>query len=774
MAQKQPKRPARSPSEKPEAKEERGLDTIVDVAMKRWRRADEADRDNRMLAYEDLEFVEIPGAQWTTEAKAMRGDRPCLEFDRMGTTIAQITGDIRQMRPAIKVVPVDSRGDPKTADTIAGLVRYVENRSDAPAAYFSAADQQVTAGIGHWKVMTEYGSDSTFEQEIRIAPVPDGVGVRWDPDAVLPTREDARFCFVPLDMSRDIYEETYPDKPAAEIGDADLTTRGLAEWATTDTVRVAEYWVKTPQKKRLALMPDGEILDLTNKADEDYAEKLSMAETAGARIEERDGHKVERYILSATDVLEGPTPWPGRFIPVVPVIGIEMTIGKNRVRRGVVRKAKDAQRAYNYSRSTQTEVVALQPKSPFVATVAQLKGYENVWETANTVSHPFLPYNSDPHAPNAPQRVQPPVASAGLAELTREAAEDIKAVTGVYDASLGARSNETSGKAIRARQQEGDVGSFVYIVNFSRAIRHTGAIVCDLIPHIYDTNRTLRIVGEDGKVDRVEINKPEGMSLDDQPEAIRNDVTVGAYDVAMEMGASYTTRREAALDGMISLVQAAPDVAPLVIDLMAKAQDWPMADKVAERIRTMLPPAIQAKEAQEAGEPPPAAVPPSPQEQAAMQAQERQAQLAEAQHELDGAKLQVEHQKLQAEMAKIQAEVEKAQLDHQARMAEAVRPSEPVAGAAPSAPVEDPRIDAMASALQQLGDMVTMLMEEMTPPEAGPPDDGMGDPMSQDGPPLPDMMQPGEMPAEPTGAPQGALSFDPSALGEPAAPTMVS
>jgi hypothetical protein len=764
MATKQSRRPKAAAEATPEPKAKPAGRSVHEIAMARWRRADEADRENREKAYSDLEFVEVEGAQWTEEAKRAREGRPCLEFDRLGTSILQITGDIRQMRPAIKVVPVDSRGDVKTADTIAGMTRYVENRSDAPAAYFSAADQQVTAGIGHWQVLTEYGSDSTFEQEIRIAPIPDGIGVRWDPDAILPTREDAKFCFVPFDMSRDIYEETYPDHPAAEIGASDSEGRSLAEWASSDMVRIAKYWVKTPVKKTLALMPDGEILDLTDKTADDYAEKLALAEGAGARIEQRDGHKVESYLISATDILEGPIEWKGRFIPVVPAIGIEMTIGKKRTRRGVVRKAKDAQRAYNYARSTQTEVVGLQPKAGFVGSAAQFKGYEDIWSTANTEAHPFLPYNYDPKNPNPPQRQTPPVASSGLAELTRESAEDIKAVTGIYDASLGARSNETSGKAIRARQQEGDVGSFVYIVNFSRSIRHTGAIVCDLIPHIYDTARTLRIVGEDGKVDLVDINKPKGLAVDGKAQVLENDVTVGAYDVAMEMGASYTTRREAALDGMISLVQAAPDVAPLVLDLLAKAQDWPMADKIAKRIRTMLPPQIQAEEAQESGEPPPPPVPPSPEQQAAMQAQQRQEQLEAAKHELEGAKLEVEHQKLQAEMAKIQGELQKAVLDHQARMAEANRPAE---GAA-TGPVEDPRVDAIAGALQHLSDLVSMLMEEMTPPaEAQEPD-----PAAQGGPPgLPDLM-PGQMPAEPTEAPQGAFSFDPSAMGEPAAPMM--
>ncbi|MBB2959850.1 portal protein [Methylobacterium sp. R2-1] len=755
----------RKPS-KPEA-DAKGdpLDKVLDVAKKRWRRADEYDRANREEAYADLDFLETPGAQWPERERQMREaeGRPCLEFNRLPTTIAQITGDIRQMRPAIKVVPVDSRGDPDTAETIAGMVRYVENRSDAPSAYFSAADQQVGAGIGHWKIITEYGSDSTFEQEIRIVGVPDGVGVRWDPDAVLPTREDAKFCFVPVDMSRDVYEETYPDHPAAEIGDTDLTRSGMAEWAGADMVRIAEYYTKTPVEKTLALMPDGEIIDLTDEADEDHAEKLDLiaqAKATGARvrIEKRPGHRVERYVISANAVLDGPTEIPGRFIPVVPVVGVEMTIGKRRARRGVIRFAKDSQRAYNYTRSTHTEVVALQPKSPFVGTEKMFKGYEHLWDTANSTNHPFLVYNSDPASPTArPERSTPPVASSGLAELSREAAEDLKAVTGVYDASLGARSNETSGKAIMARQREGDVGSFVYIVNFSRSIRHTGAIVVDMIPHVYDTARTLRIVGEDGKVDLVQINQVGGLADDGQPlDKIQNDVTVGAYDVAMEMGPSYTTRREAALDGMIQLVQAAPQLAPLVLDLLAKAQDWPMADKIAKRIRTMLPPQIQAQEAQESGEPMPPPMPPSPQEQAAMAQQERQQQIEAGRQQLDMEKLAVEREKLQADVLKIQAEIEKAQIEAEARVMEANRPQVP--GMEGVAPATDPRLDAIAAAVAQLSEVVSMIMEEMSAVEPPPPDL----PAEPEAPPA-------ALPTDFIEAPPGAFSFDPGALGQPSA-----
>ncbi|MCP1539000.1 portal protein [Methylorubrum extorquens] len=282
-----------------------------------------------------------------------------------------------------------------------------------------------------------------------------------------------------------------------------------------------------------------------------------------------------------------------------------------------------------------------------------------------------------------------------------------------------------------------------YIVNFSRSILHTGAIVCGMISHVYDTARTLRIVGEDGKVDLVEINQVGGLAEDGQPlDKIQNDVTVGAYDVAMDMGPSYTTGREAALDGMLQLVAAAPNLAPLVLDLLAKAQDWPMADKIAKRIRTMLPPQIQAQEAQESGEPPLPPMPPSPEQQAAMQAQERQQQLEAGRLQVDMEKLAVEREKIRTDMVKIQAEADRLVAEAQAATMQ------------PGAPAADPRLDAITAALAQLSEVVSMIMEEMSAVEPPPPE-----------PPAEPEAQPMVLSADFNGAPPGALSFDPGALG---------
>lgn len=643
-----------------------GDDSILAEARKRYSRAMDKERANISAAYEDLEFLAGAGlSQWDASAKKDREGRPTLQVNQLPQFVHQVTGDIRQMKPSIKVVPVDDQADPKLAEIRGGMIRYIENRSDAPGIYFQAADSQVAAGIGHWRVLAEYADDTTFEQELRIAGVDDGVSVLWDPDAKLLTREDAKFCFVPIDYSSDLFKELWPNANPASLDEAIRDWNYYSDWVSSDTVRVAEYWVKKPAKFKLALTPDGQTINLTDEPD---AEQLLAAKfPQGVRLEERESYKVCRYLITASQILEGPDEWMGRFIPIVPVIGEEVRIGPKVIRKGIVRDAKDPQRMYNYFRSAQTEVVALQPKAPFLVTEVNVAKYQTVWNEVNRQNYPYLPWTPDPKNGNAPPtRVAPAVSSQGVDEGVSQANEDLRRVIGIYDASLGAKSNETSGKAILARQREGDTGTYVFIDNFNRAVRHTGKILIDLIPHVYDTQRTIRIMGEDGKLDLMKINQEIDqsgqpiMGQDGNP-AVLNDMGVGAYDVVAEMGPSYATKREESREGMTAFMQAVPDAAPLMLDLYAKAQDWPMADKFAKRFRAALPPAVaQAEELEEQGA--------SPEEiKAAMQPQAdpmQQMQGQAMQETLQAQVLEAQAKTRQAEAnaAKAEAEAEEARL----------------------------------------------------------------------------------------------------------------
>lgn len=654
---------------------------ILAQARKDWDAAELRERENTKLAYEDLEFLAGDNqSQWPEKQRKEREEegRPTLQINQLPQFVHQITGDIRQMRPAIKVVPVDSQADEKRADLMGGLIRYVENRSDASAIYFRTADSQVACGIGHWRVATEY-STATFNQEIRIAPIEDGVAVLWDPDAVLPGKDDARFCFVPVDMNRAAFEAKWPGITPSMFDDEKWTHN--AQWCTDDYVRIAEYWVKKPSKKTLALGLDGSISDVTD-AD---ASVIAYHRNKGARIEERESVKLCRYLITASSVLEKREDWPGRIIPIVPVLGEETRIGRKVIRNGIVRNAKDPQRMSNYFHSAHTETVALQPKAPFIVTETNIAKYQPMWEQANTKNFPYLVIEPDTKNGGAsPQRIQPPVSSSGVLDGLTMAKEDLRSVIGIYDASLGKQGNETSGKAIVARQREGDTGSYLYIDNFSRAVRRTGEIIVDLIPHIYDTERTIRIMGEDGKIDVMEINKADGIDPQSGETIFNHDLTVGAYDVVATVGPSYTTRREEAKEGMTAFVQAAPETAPLILDLIAKAQDWPMADDIAKRIRSTLPPKILQIEAMEKQGATPEQIdqflmqgqqpPPDPKMvKVQADAEHNQAKL-QSDNQLAMAQLQSSNEqamaKLQVEVQKIAEASQKAQADFMTKMQE--------------------------------------------------------------------------------------------------------
>lgn len=730
---------AETESKKEEAGEDEKLELVRD-ALKVYDDWRDRELPNITEGYDDLEFR--AGNQWPSDVERERIEegRPCETVNQMPQYVRQVTGDMRQMRPAIKVIPIDDSADEEKAEAFGGVIRYIENRSDAPGVYFQGADSQVACGMGAWRVTTEYASETTFNQEIRIAPIEDALGVMWDLDAVLPTKEDAMKCLVPYDISREKFKTLYPNAIAmdfAPVGDSESDDH--SDWATADTIRVAEYWYKKKVEKELAMLPDGGVIDLSDaEADPD---RIEEARNSAARIEKRNGFKVCRAIVTAKEVVEGPKEWPGSYIPIVPCVGEEIRIGRRIVRHGVIRFAKGPQRLLNYNVSAETEAVALQPKAPFIGTEANFEQYQDVWENANRKNFPYLPYTPDPKNGNLPpSRVQPAVSSQGFRDGIERAERHIQTVIGIYNASLGAASNETSGKAITARQREGDTGTFVYIDNWARAIRYTGKIIVDLIPHIYDTARVLRIVGEDGKIEELKINQVAGFGPDEEgilEPIISNDVTTGVYDVSISMGPSYTTKREEAKDGMTELIRANPDIFPMIGDKYVKAQDWPMADEIAERLALMLPDPIKQMEAEDGKEIP--QLPPNPQQQAQAQAEQAKMQLEMERIALERDKLAVEREKLQVDAAKVQADVQMAQMSTAVAMN-------------PPAPQPDPRVDALVQAVQQLQGVVGEVIQTISAPPQPPPD------------PMAGMMPPPQEPPQ-----QGGFFVDQNPAGPPPA-----
>lgn len=668
---------------------------FIALMRKRVEMASDDQRANSEEGYEDLDFATGVG-QWDADIRRERESegRPCLTYNLVLQFCRQVTGDMRQSRPAIKVFGVDDKADPETAKDYNEVIRHIENRSDAKHEYFKAADNQVMAGIGYLRLETEEPAPGK-PQEIRISSVRDSLGVLDDPDARLPGKLDRAWAFIPFDLEYDTFRERYPDSHAAGFEDISLARRNGALtsdhdfWTTGNKIRIGEYF--------------------TRKDD-----------------------VVTRYVVSESEILEDGKIVPSKFIPLVPVMGEEIYVGPRVYRFGKIRHLKPAQRALNYWLSAETEIIALQPKSPYVGTTTNFKNHPE-WADANRRNLSRLEFTPDPlNGGQAPQRSQPPMASQGISVAVDRAVDMLRQISGIYDASLGARSNESSGVAIRARDQQGDTGTFVYPSNFAAALQQLGRIMVDMIPRVYDTTRVLRILGEDGAVNETTINRPAGIDPETGETVYDHMLNVGEYDVVVETGPSYATKREEAREGMAALIQAYPQVFALIGDMYVKGQDWPMADKMAERIRELLPPAIKKKEEQEAGEggQPMQPQQPDPQEVAAMQVQQM---AMEAEMALKAAEVATK----QAQARKAEADAAKAEIEAQTAVATAMQPP-----AAPTQPQDDPRmlelqnaVLDMQGALEQISGSVEQLagaVVEIAGPMREPPPDDMAGMMPMD------------------------------------------
>ena len=545
--------------------------------------------------------------QWPSNVLATRGNvqgqtinaRPCLTINKLPQHVRQVTNDQRQNRPSGKVIPADDRADPQVAEIYDGVVRHIEYMSDADVAYDTACENQVTFGEGYWRLLTEYCDENTFDQDIKIERIRNSFSVYMDPTIQDPCGSDAKWCFITQDMTRDEYERLFPDAtPITALMDQGTGDSATAQWVTQNTVRIAEYFCVEYKRVKLNLYPGNVTLQEGEPEDRQMqAMGLMPVRSRMAQVPQVKWMKTNGYeILEEQD-------WAGRWIPVIRVIGNEFEVDGQILVSGLVRNAKDAQRMYNYWVSQEAEMLALAPKAPFIGYGGQFEGYETQWKTANTQNWPYLEVNPDVTDGNGsilplPQRAQPPMAQQGLIAAKMGAADDIKATTGQYDSSIGATSNERSGRAILARERQGDTGTYHFVDNLARAIRYSTRQIVDLIPKIYDTQRIARIIGVDGetKMARIDPMRPEPVrEVRDQAGVVIEKIynpSVGKYDVVVTTGPSYLTKRQEAMDAMSQILQGSPQLWAVAGDLFVKNMDWPGAEELAARLRKTIDPKL--------------------------------------------------------------------------------------------------------------------------------------------------------------------------------------
>lgn len=566
------------------------MSTKVDDAFliqmrERFKRCVEAERDIRAEAAIDLAFV--VGDQWDAKAQRDRqlSDRPALVFNKLTGPLQQVANDARQNKPSIQVNPVDSGADKDTADVLEGIVRHVEYISKADVAYDTALEYAASCSFGYFGYTTKYVSEDSFDQEIVCRTISDPFSVYLDPDAKEADRSDMRFAFVVDSMSREAFEEKYPDSELVQAAWFDSGDCPAPEWLLGEKgVQIAEYWTIKTKARKLLLLSTGDQLF------EDELDKLPRGITV-KRSRSVDYPQVCQYITNGVEVLEE-NEWAGKWIPLIPVFGKEVYANGKRYLISLIRNARDAQRLHNFYKSNEAEAVGLAPRPKWVGYVGQFKTKQKDWAnpTSKTayLEADMVTVNGQPAPLPRWEAFDPPISALSAGAL--QSADDIKAATNIYDASLGQRSNETSGIAIQRRQTESDISNYHFIDNLSRAQRHAGNILVDLIPKIYDTAREVRIIGEDQTQKIVKVNQ---QYQDEAGKTKKHDLGVGRYDVTITTGPSYTTKRQEAFDMLGQLAKAYPPLMQLAGDVVFRNSDIPGADEVADRLKKMLPPQLQ-------------------------------------------------------------------------------------------------------------------------------------------------------------------------------------
>ena len=618
-----------------EGEDENSDEDILEDAKEDFERASQAEAENRKEGLEDLRFSRLSD-QWPDAIRKQRDreQRPCLTINKLPAYIRQVVNDSRQNKPSIRCHPVDSNSDMETAKILNGLIRNIEYTSDADVAYDTALECAVTIGFGYWRVKIDYAYDDTFDLDLSIERVANPFSVYADPNSQSADSSDWEYCFVTETLTKDEFKRRWKNnEPIDWHGYTNLS----ASWYDDENVMIAEYWKRVPSKKDIVQLSNGEVVDA-----EVYTKQKEIFDIIGITVVKSrtvDSHKVMQYILTGAEVLER-NEWAGCYIPIVPVYGDEVNVEGKRYFRSLIRDAKDSQSMFNYWRTTSTEMIALSPRTPFIGKKGAFNSDIDKWQTANTTSHAFIEYDGV----EPPQRQAMPAPAAGLIQEAMNSSDDIKSIIGIFDAGMGAQGNETSGKAILARQRESDTSTFHFIDNLSRAIRHTGRILVELIPSVYTRDRVIRVLGEDKQPQNVQLGQPTVT-----PEGVERiyDLTVGKYDVTVETGASYTTKREEAAEQMLELIRVMPQAAPLISDLLVKNLDWNGSEEIAERLAMMLPdqvkgqnPQVQQLQQQHAMQ----------MQQAQQALQQTQAQLSQASQQLQA--LQLDHM-IDAEKVKI-------------------------------------------------------------------------------------------------------------------------
>lgn len=679
------------PASQPLERDTKDDDDILEEAREFFAQCEDGWSTAKNEFLDDMRFARL-AEQWDSRDLQQRttDGRPALTINRLPPFIRQVVNDGRQNRPSIKIRPNGDGADQETAKVVDGLIRHIEQISDADVAYDTGLDNSCTGGFGFIAVDMAYTDDDSFDMDLKIEAIPNPLAVSWDPASTAADSSDWRFGFITDMMDKKEFESRWPDAKSAPSSFDNSPY--LSSWYDNDQVQVSRYYKRVEEPRAIVMLSDKSVVSKESMADPLLSEILQQKGVTVIGERMARSMKIVRRLISGLDVLEESS-WRGTIIPIVPVYGDSFSVEGKRYFRSLIHDAKDSQRIHNISRTTATEIVALSPKQPFIGEAGTFDADIDKWTNINTKMWPYVEYKKGTQRPQREPFAEVPASAINEANM---ALEDMKQIVGIHDAGLGQPGNEISGVAIRYRQHEGDVSTFHFIDNQHRAIRCVGRILLEMIPQIYTGERVIRILGSDGMPSAVRLgplppqpmvpqNTPAGMPTQQPgmpqggpapmpgqtaappmpvaPPGVERvyDLTQGKYDLVVDAGPSYTTRRQEAAENITNFIQAYQPSAPILGPMLAKMSDWPEADKITELLTTMMPPAAKAVMTGQPA-PPPGPPPELAAKQAEMQAQ-MQMEMTKAQHQ---AQLDQQHAAQDAQLSREKAQQDAA-LEQQAQ-----------------------------------------------------------------------------------------------------------
>ena len=636
-------------------------------AVERFSDASEYMHAQHAKMREDIEFSDPSNPkQWNDEASKLRKDRVMLTFDRTNKYVNNVVNAGRQSKPGLMAMPVDGGADLDVAEKLNGIIRHIEYVSRANIAYDTALACSARNGLGWIRIVPEVINHDLNEQEIRIKRVLDPLSCYLQAGWLEPDGTDAKYGFVESLMQEEDFKKAWPKAKMQ-------SWEGTESWFQDKHVRICEYFdFFDTEETKLKINVDGQDIVVSI---EDFEPFQGLFEPTEVKVRKRE---VRWWKLSGADILEQTT-YPGKLIPLVPIIGNEIWVNGKRNLCGLVRMLADGQRAYNYERTASIESKALQPKAPFMIPVEAMEGVQEYWERLDIGNPSALPYNHVDAKGNpipAPQRMYPPTPSTGFDAGARQAVDDMDESVGMYPSSFGQQSNSVSGIAKQKDIQQGELSSYHYIANRDISLEQVGRIIVGMIPLVYDQRRIAKIIGEDGEQSQIEIDPSmQGTVRRQGRKIVAINPSVGNYDIRLKPGPSYTTQRQQAAEQLAAMLQNAPDLMPILGDVWMKMQDWPEAERVSKRLKTMLPQEIKDLEQQDDDIPPEARATINQMQgkiqemdqvmqQAAGKIDEYEQKLADKTDEVT-LKAQVEKTKLETEQAKAKLEEAKLILEAQ-------------------------------------------------------------------------------------------------------------